>query len=184
MHWNVKFQELYLYAEDFMKNKTRTNIWLLLVLVVSLCALSCITSSQIIEAETQAKEPAAKVQEKPSGPKEVTRNGVSKHNGYTYEFWSQNGLGDSVMTLRDGCTFDITWSGIFNLLARIGLRPGLDTKTVTYNVENYSVTRGLSSCLWTAAVYVQSAPAREGTAKNREYPAPLLRPWPLTSSPL
>lgn len=128
-----------------MKNKKGIKIWpLLLAMSISLYAFSCTTNSKTPETISEIREITNKTQETTSSFKEVTRNGPNKHNGYSYELWNQNSLGNVVMTLKEDCTFDIKWSGIYNMLARIGLRPGLDMKTVTYNVENYSVKNGLS----------------------------------------
>ncbi|MBN1646585.1 MAG: glycoside hydrolase family 11 protein [Spirochaetales bacterium] len=124
-----------------MKKIKGINILLLLLaMLAGFCAFSCSTT------KSRAQEPAVKPKAEPQEVtfKEVTRNGPNKHNGYTYELWNQNSLGNALMTLRAGCTFDFQWSGTYNTLARIGLRPGFDATVVAYNVENYSVKRGLS----------------------------------------
>ncbi|MBN1648634.1 MAG: glycoside hydrolase family 11 protein [Spirochaetales bacterium] len=121
-----------------MKIKTRLNLWLLLLaLIISLCSYSCVATGKTQEAPAETAEVA-------NNPNEITTSGVGKHNGYTWEYWNQDNLGKAVMTLKEGSTFDCKWSGIHNMLGRIGIRPGLATTKVTYNVDSYSVNSGLS----------------------------------------
>jgi endo-1,4-beta-xylanase len=74
----------------------------------------------------------------------VTTSSVGTINGYTYEFWNQDEKGSPSMGLKSDGTFDVSWSGIFNMLARNGVRPGQNVQSVSYNVSEYSVSSGVS----------------------------------------
>lgn len=63
---------------------------------------------------------------------------------YTYEFWNQDEIGDAQMGLRNDGTFEIGWYKNYNMLARYGIRPGDPVHSVTYAVDNYSVSSGVS----------------------------------------
>jgi hypothetical protein len=64
----------------------------------------------------------------------ISSNQVGNQGGYTYEFWKDNG-GSGSMTLGSGGAFSVSWSGINNILARKGLRPGSKNQTVTYSAS-------------------------------------------------
>ncbi|MFW6327821.1 MAG: glycoside hydrolase family 11 protein [Bacteroidota bacterium] len=74
----------------------------------------------------------------------LEKSQVGTYNSYTYEYWNQEDIGDAVMGLRDDGSFAVEWNGIFNMLARNGVRPGQDVTSVTYKVEDYEVTGGIS----------------------------------------
>jgi len=63
---------------------------------------------------------------------------------FTYEYWNQDEIGEADMGLREDGTFEIAWDGIFNMLARYGVRPGDSVNSVTYTIDQYSVTSGIS----------------------------------------
>nr|AGS52741.1 endo-1,4-beta-xylanase precursor [uncultured bacterium contig00069] len=59
----------------------------------------------------------------------MTSNGTRNYNGYDYELWKQEGVGNTSMTLTGdngsgtnakGGTFEATWSGTINVLFRSG----------------------------------------------------------------
>jgi uncharacterized repeat protein (TIGR02543 family) len=60
--------------------------------------------------------------------------------GYDYELWSQNGAGNSSMTITasdaTGGSFTCKWSGTINMLARAGKRWGSNSTTTVQNVGN------------------------------------------------
>ena len=74
----------------------------------------------------------------------ITTSQTGTNGGFTYELWNQNEIGSVNMGLREDGTFDITWSGIYNMLARNGVRPGQNVTSVTYNVDDYTVSGGIS----------------------------------------
>ena len=43
-------------------------------------------------------------------------------DGFYYELWDQNSQGTACMTLGSGCAFSCEWDGIYNYLARSGLK--------------------------------------------------------------
>ena len=121
-----------------MRIKSGITVWsLLLVMLIGLVAFSCTTASD-------SGEKTSAVKEAEGGPKEITKSGVGRYGDYTYELWNQDNLGNVTMTLQENSTFDIKWSGIFNMLARVGIRPGNDSTKVTYNVDSYYANAGLS----------------------------------------
>jgi len=69
---------------------------------------------------------------------------IGRVGDFTYEYWNQNETGDADMGLRSDGTFEIGWKGIFNMLARYGVRPGDPVNSVTYTVDDYTVTGGIS----------------------------------------
>lgn len=69
---------------------------------------------------------------------------IGKVGDYTFEYWNQDETGDADMGLRSDGTFEIGWKGIFNMLARYGVRPGDSVRSVTYTVDDYTVTSGIS----------------------------------------
>ena len=75
---------------------------------------------------------------------ELSSSRIGSFEGFTYEFWNQNGTGDAAMTLRKDGSFDVGWSGIYNMLARNGVRPGQNVKSVTYAVDDYAASKGNS----------------------------------------
>ncbi|MGD9211170.1 MAG: glycoside hydrolase family 11 protein [Desulfobacteraceae bacterium] len=64
---------------------------------------------------------------------QICDNQVGTHDGFTYEYWKDSGSG--CMTLGSGGTFEVDWSGINNLLARTGMRPGSMNQVVTYEAD-------------------------------------------------
>ncbi|MFW5801169.1 MAG: glycoside hydrolase family 11 protein [Spirochaeta sp.] len=123
-----------------MQKLIKRSMWLCILGIIALavsCASAAGTAAEPAEETEAAESPA-------NDPNVITSNRVSEHNGYTYELWNQDDIGSARMTLKEGSTFDIQWRGIFNMLGRIGLRPGVAETKVTYNVENYSVDDGLS----------------------------------------
>jgi endo-1,4-beta-xylanase len=133
-----------------MENRMRITAGLFLISLLSgLLTISCATKNPTQNTKIDAVKSVANTTEKPVPTpsveaKEITKSGIGSHNGYTYEFWNQNEAGSPVMTLGEGSTFGTQWSGIFNMLARIGIRPGFDATKVTYKVEDYRVSRGIS----------------------------------------
>jgi len=63
---------------------------------------------------------------------------------YSYEYWNQNEIGDAQMGLRSDGTFEIGWLNNYNMLARYGVRPGDSVNSVTYTVDDYNVSSGVS----------------------------------------
>ncbi|MBN1648468.1 MAG: glycoside hydrolase family 11 protein [Spirochaetales bacterium] len=74
----------------------------------------------------------------------ITNSQVGTYGDYTYEFWNQNETGDATMILRQDGSFETSWNNIYNMLARYGIRPGDGVESVTYNVDGYSATKGVS----------------------------------------
>lgn len=79
-----------------------------------------------------------------SAVKTIESSQIGTYGEYTYEYWNQNETGDAIMDLREDGSFEVTWKGIFNMLARYGVRPGLDVTSVTYAVEDYYANSGVS----------------------------------------
>ncbi len=46
---------------------------------------------------------------------------LGEQDGYRYELWNQNAVGNACMTIGEGALFSGEWSGILNYLARRGL---------------------------------------------------------------
>ena len=74
----------------------------------------------------------------------LNTSAIGSYGDYTYEFWNQDETGDATMGLREDGSFEVSWNGIYNMLARNGVRPGQNVTSVTYNVDNYAVTGGIS----------------------------------------
>lgn len=75
----------------------------------------------------------------------ICNNETGSQGGYTYEYWKDNGSG--CMVLGSGGTFSIEWSGINNLLARKGLRPGGSDVIVDYSC-NYNPNGNSYMCIY------------------------------------
>lgn len=73
---------------------------------------------------------------------------VGTYGAYTYEFWNQNETGDTAMGLRADGSFEVIWQGIFNMLARNGVRPGQNVTDVTYTVEGYEASSASYLCVY------------------------------------
>ena len=54
--------------------------------------------------------------------KTITKTEKGKHDGYDYELWNQDDKGEASMTLKDGGAFSCSWSGIYNVLFRKGIK--------------------------------------------------------------
>lgn len=61
----------------------------------------------------------------------ITSNTVGTRDGFTHEFWKDDG-GSGSMTLQGNGRFTCSWSGINNILFRTGLRPGSLNQVITY----------------------------------------------------
>ncbi|MBN2531459.1 MAG: glycoside hydrolase family 11 protein [Spirochaetales bacterium] len=64
----------------------------------------------------------------------ICTNSVGTRDGYTYEFWKDNG-GTACMTLGTGAGFSVEWSNVNELLVRIGKRPGSEGINIYYRAE-------------------------------------------------
>ncbi len=73
---------------------------------------------------------------------------IDSYDDYTYEFWNQDDKGNAAMGLRADGSFEVAWEGIFNMLARNGMRPGNDVTTVDYTVEEYQATSASYLCVY------------------------------------
>ena len=78
----------------------------------------------------------------------LEKSKIESYGEYTYEFWNQDELGNTAMGLRADGSFEVAWEGIFNMLARNGVRPGNDVTTVTYTVEDYRATSASYLCVY------------------------------------
>ncbi len=77
---------------------------------------------------------------------EESRTGI--YGDYTYEFWNQDEIGNTAMGLRTDGSFEVVWNGIFNMLARNGVRPGNNVATVTYSVDGYKADTASYLCVY------------------------------------
>jgi endo-1,4-beta-xylanase len=85
----------------------------------------------------------------------VTENIVDTNCGYTYERWLKDDVGTAPLVVKSG-GFSLTWSGIQNVVARVGLRPGSGNQVITYNA-NYQPNGNSYLCLygWTTDPLVE-----------------------------
>ena len=128
-----------------MNKKSRMTIWLLALFIFSaICIFLLIVLNPSVKTKGQKNEKAGDIRKEGENSVVIKTSKIAKHNEFTYEFWNQDELGDPEMSLKEDGSFDIKWTGIFNMLARIGIRPGLDNTIVSYNVEDYTVTAGAS----------------------------------------
>lgn len=78
----------------------------------------------------------------------LEKSTIDGYGEYTYEFWNQDEIGNAAMGLRADGSFEVAWEGIFNMLARNGVRPGNDVTTVTYTVEGYRAATASYLCVY------------------------------------
>lgn len=85
--------------------------------------------------------------------KTVSSNGTGKHCNYTYEYWKDSGTGTLTLT-KDG--FNVSWSGINDLLGRKGIRPGSGDLVVNYSAD-YKPNGNSYLCIygWTKSPLVE-----------------------------
>lgn len=73
---------------------------------------------------------------------------IDRYGDYTYEFWNQDEIGNTAMGLRADGSFEVAWDGIYNMLARNGVRPGNNVTTVSYTVEGYRANTASYLCVY------------------------------------
>lgn len=113
------------------------NIYGLLFFAVALLMVSCSDAS---EAEPLLDRDDYSVY--------LDKSTVGTYDAYTYEFWNQDGIGNTAMGLREDGSFEVAWEGIFNMLARNGVRPGNDVTSITYAVDGYRATTASYLCVY------------------------------------
>ncbi len=97
--------------------------------IVGVLVMLFLITAQQINAQTYCTDPNNKSKEQYMGSKD----------GYAYELWNQYAQGTACMTLGGGALFSGEWNGIFNYLARRGLKYN-ETKTheeIGYFVATY-----------------------------------------------
>jgi len=125
--------------------KTLKTQWLLLILLITFMSVACAGINPAVNESNPSEE--TEVSELlTSNDFDLIQSSskIGTVGDYTYEYWNQNETGDADMGLRSDGTFEIGWNGIFNMLARYGIRPGDPVHSVTYNVSDYSVSSGVS----------------------------------------
>lgn len=73
---------------------------------------------------------------------------IGSYGDYTYEFWNQDEIGNAAMGLREDGSFEVVWNGIYNMLARNGVRPGNNVTTITYSVDGYKADTASYLCVY------------------------------------
>ena len=114
------------------------------ILKKGLCLLILCTVAVLGSCASSGSGEAAGAPKSSSSITTIERSTIGTVGKYTYEFWNQNETGDAKMGLREDGSFEVSWSGIFNMLGRYGVRPGQGVKSVTYAVDNYAVSKGVS----------------------------------------
>ena len=122
-----------------MRKKLFKTIWTTIIIV--LIGFSLTTCNK--EDETD-----------PDGVK-ITSNKLGAHDGYNYEFWTDDrGAGSGSMTLTGNGSFFCRWDNTYNILFRMGKRYGSSETRNHTQIGNFSLEYGFSDYSPTGTSYV------------------------------